>query len=678
MKIFLDFETYSEANLEDVGAWAYSLHKSTEILCLSWRAGNTHDLWTPNRYDQPGELFNLIKSEGHINIVAAHNAFFEKCIWQNVGMVKHGWPSIQEHQWRCTAAKAAACAIPRNLHDAGTALSLTTIKNADGHRIMLKLAKPGKKGRHAGTPEEWEALYAYCENDTAAEQALDNALPDLSPHELAVWRADQRINLRGIPCDVKGARKAIALIEIWTAKLNEELEALTNGAATSATQRDRILGWLNDNGIAIEDMQANTLDALLEKLEPSPIRRVIEIKRSIGRSSNAKYTSVVNSASNGRMHDTLLYHGARTGRWTAKRFQPQNLVRGQISNMERAWDTIHEGKIKPIIEDYFYSDPMQFLSYAIRGVIRAEEGYQLYSADYSAIETRALFWFAEEERGLEILRKGEDIYLDMASVIYGRTVTKAEDVARQLGKQAILGLGFRMGFVKYLQHCRTYRLKFDADFVRSVVPQQDRNRLLNEIISENMWAKCVSYGMTRDDVPELILMKYIVDKYRARYNSTVGRLWEVCDNAPKQAMRNPGQIFAAGKYLKYRYDRDRFLMCRLPSGRILYYPYPILDNNDLSCMSVNAINHQWQRERLWGAKFVENCVQGTARDIMAEAILRCENTKYEVIMSVHDEVVAQSKNGNVKEFINLIAQVPQWASGFPVRAEGWAGTRYRK
>jgi DNA polymerase len=708
MKIHIDFETYSELSVTQVGSWAYSKHPSTDGLCMSWRTDDDHGFWINE--NRPGpiidpatkepklnlrvlfnrasllRLFNLI--EDRRNTVHAHNVFFEKCIWWHIFQVKHGWPAIDIKQWRCTAAKAAACAIPRALEDAGPALRLPIIKDSEGHKVMLKLTRKGK-----GTFEEWETLYKYCEQDTLAEQCLDEALPDLPPKELRVWQVDQDMNARGIPVDVEGAKKAIHMIKNWTGQLNEEISTLTNGNVTAATQRDRLKAWMEDyQGIRLANTKAENLDYLLSinYFDKRPkAKRAVEILRSLGKSSTAKYETIVERAHDGVLHDTSMYHGGTTGRFTAKGFQHQNLVRGGLKDMELAWATIHKHYDDPETIELFYGDVMKFLSHAVRGVIRAEDGTKLYCGDFSAVETCVIFWLAGEERGLEILRNPLlDIYLDMASDIYGRLITKEDakskegDDARQLGKRAILGLGFGMGFIKYLMTCHTYKMYFDKKLIDSILSQEEQLRISKDLTGEFWWPRIEAMGFGMDDLPELTFSKFIVDRYRTKYQAVV-QLWEDTEDAMKEAIRQPEKVFSAGK-CKWKYSKNfkhgiEFLMCQLPSTRVLYYPFPLLTRDGVTFMGVDGETHQWRREGIYGGKAVENETQAVARDALVDSMDRTDrHAYYDLRMTVHDELAAQSARGDVKEFNELISVVPSWAPGLPLAAKSWAGVRYRK
>ena len=682
----LDFETFSELDIADVGPVVYANHPSTRILCMSWSVTDDIGLlvdrgqYREHQQDDTDRLFSYLPGA----IVEAHNAMFERCIWRFIGQDALLWPSIDAGQWRCSAAKAAACALPRNLEDACDALELPIRKDMFGNRTMKRLTKPPKtKKAKPPTPEEFEILYAYCDNDVDAETGLSETLPDLTPFELEVWRVDQQMNTRGFPVDVTGAEKAIRLAEQWATLLNDELFILTDGKVERATQRERILAWLQDNGLkGIFDTQAATLDWHLRNRftnVPGIIYRVLEIVRSIGRSSVTKYKTLVETAHDGRLHDTQMYCGAGTGRWTAKRFQPQNLVRGKIEDMDDAWSSINRDDLETV--QMFYGDPFEFLSHAIRGAICAPDGYELYAADYNAVETRVIFWLSDEQKSLNVFRSpkpNEDIYTVTACDIYGRHITKSNKVEREVGKRATLGLGFGMGYVKFLMTCRTYNVaKFMTSQILEIM-SKDELRETADYINRKDWTRCAALGMTLEDLPELALTNYIVRRYRARYKDTVVKMWTRIENAAKSAITNPGVPFETNK-LRYLYDGERFLTCLLPSGRSIYYPFPLLTDGRLSHMDIDSQTKQWVRQETYGGKLSENAVQATARDVMASAIVRLDrHGVYELLMMVHDEIVSMARNGSVDEYEKIIAAVPDWAEGLPIKAEGWRGKRYKK
>jgi DNA polymerase len=625
------------------------------------------------------ELFAWIDEGG---LIEAHNAFFERAIWTNILSTKYGWPAIPATSWRCSAAKAASHALPRKLEDAGSALYLDVTKDTEGHKVMLKVSKPRKARKkereewltnHAtldDMPLLWQEssdlfnrLFAYCRQDVLAEEELSSSLPDLSPSESRIYVLDQVVNERGFQLDLPAVQKALELISTETAALNGELGVITQGSVTRATQRDRMKRWLGTQGVTLYDTKGATIDDVLAEddgdepddtdstpwdlppLPPAP-RRALEILRTLGRSSTAKYETMLNWAcGDGRVRGGLLYHGASTGRWSGAGVQPHNFPKGTIKgfDMEVAWEKLKRGE-----NPYPSYTLMENLACALRGAIIARPGHQLYVADFAGIEARGLLWFAQDERGLDIFRSNGDPYCDMASAIYDREITKADKNERQLGKAAVLGCGYQMGGSKFQATALTYGVEIDEEFATEVVR-----------------------------------------KYREKYWK-VKNLWWSTEAAAIEAMSKRGVSVKNNSCSWLRSTTHDFLYCILPSGRRLAYPEPEVREREtpwgamkpsLTFKGVDARTRQWRRQVTYGGSLVENIVQALSRDLMAGALERCEeHPVYIPVLSVHDELVAEAPmgTGDVKEFEALTAVVPKWAAGMPIAAEGWRGMRYRK
>jgi DNA polymerase len=405
----IDFESRSPCALDDCGTWRYSLDPRTEVLCLAfrlpgWEKGRT-SLWHPafptlgiaesTNYDELAELFKWIACG---KLVEAHNAFFERCIWKN--KLSH-WPQIADDQWMCSAAKAAAHALPRNLEKAIDALGLDVRKDSEGHALMKSMVKPRNavkadwrewRRKHApclwcdGTGKlpdlkkggEWKSkpvrcgicdgdghtqasvpdmpllykesqaemlrLFEYNRTDVLAEEGLSETLPDLSPSEQRLYVLDQRVNERGFQLDREAVDAALVLIDEECVDLNIELRDITEGAVERATQRKRMMNWFASQGLRIDDTQGSTLDELLECKEELPpwvcatgelppnVRRAIELMRTLGRSSTAKYVCMRDQMddTDDRVRGGLLFHGATTGRWTGKGVQPHNFPKAAL------------------------------------------------------------------------------------------------------------------------------------------------------------------------------------------------------------------------------------------------------------------------------------------------------------------------------------------------------------
>lgn len=722
----IDCETRSEADLLDVGTWAYSRHPSTECLCLCyrlpyWEPGRVDDWWPAfpehgvEAAPDPVELWQWIADGG---AVEAHNAFFERSIWRNVLQRLHGWPAVPSRSWRCSAAKGAAHSMPRSLEALANALGVRQRKDVEGAKLMKAMSRPRKplkadamawvEGRARGNdglaeslralgvggqgraryrlrvvpdderpwryraelrrdstelavdlPVWWRfdpgefagGLVPYCRQDVLTEEACSEALPDLTPTESEVYLMDQDINERGVQLDMGAIDTALSLVGVAQRDLNAELLELTDGRVERATQRARLLAWLHEHGAELPNTQGPTVDEWLARPTVGPrARRGLELMRALGRSSTAKYLAFQAYAdpADGRARGMLLYHGAGTGRWAGSGPQPHNFPRGAIKDMALVWRVLSTRDVELI--ELLYDDLMTTLSHALRGVIVASPGHRLVAADYAAIEARVIFWLAGEDTALEILRRGDCIYCDMASTIYNRTIVKGVDLdERQMGKQAILGLGFQMGWKKFVDTCAKYGIMIDPDFAQ-----------------------------------------FVVNAYREKYHR-VKRMWWDQEAAAVAAVRaNGSRVVRCGRVSWAKVGR--FLYCKLPSGRCLAYPDPAVTREPLpwdgtktkevlTFMGVDSYTKKWCRQRTYGGTLVENIVQATARDLMADAMLRCEASGvYRVVLSVHDELVTEVREGvgSVRDLERLMSRVPDWADGCPVVAEGWEGPRYRK
>lgn len=685
-KATVDFETRSACSLKNCGAWKYSLDPSTEVLCLAYRLPvmpvGAVALWHPSfmslGIEEGGDVASLLELFAWIDgggLLEAHNAAFEQAIWTNILAPCYGFPLVPPASWRCSAAKAAAHALPRKLAEAGAALHVAVLKDDAGHKLMLKLSKPRKPRKKER--EAWAARYGlssihprvyfedsslfqqlwdYCRQDVLAEEALSARLDDLNPQETQYYLLDQRMNQRGFQLDLEAVETALSLITAETTTLNAELTTLTHGAVTRATQRERLKDWLGTEGVILDDTQGTTIDSCLAADASSiysqgelsvAARRALEILRTLGRSSTAKYETMRDWACpDGRVRGGLLYHGATTGRWTGSGVQPHNFPKGTIKgfDMEAAWDLIKSGDITAIASTY--PSVMEALACALRGAIIAKKGKQLYVADYASIEARVLLWLAKDDTGLTLFRTGQDIYCDMAASIYDRPITKADTAERSMGKVAILGLGYQMGGSKFQETCATFGITIDEEFATQVVTA-----------------------------------------YREKY-WRVKQLWTDVEDAALRAMSSKGATIPCGAVQWLR--EGTFLYCILPSGRRLAYPFPEVRERQtpwgatkmaLTYKSVNAYSRQWTRETTYGGKLVENIVQAIARDILAAALQRCEESGvYVPVLSVHDEILAEAiqGTGSVLEFEQLLTTLPRWACGLPIAAEGWQGRRYHK
>jgi DNA polymerase len=790
----IDFETRSACDLKKHGSWIYSRHPSTEAMCLAYQLPVEDEpaLWHPsyNELDEdetvlgtgePVELFAFILAGG---LVEAHNAFFERVIWLNVMVARHGWPGVGHLQWRCSASRASAASLPRDLENACQAMGLGVEKDMEGRRLMLQMSKPRKpraqevkdwREVHGDRPmpllwhetrEKLLRLFAYCRQDVRAEAALSKVLPELSPRELELWQLDQAFNERGVRFDLAMAKAALAIAEQNKRRLNAELFEMTG--ILKASQRQQVKEWLKEHeGVDLPDTAAETLDKFLEDREAlsGRARRILEIVRDVNRTSTMKYQAALDKTDpyDWRARDLLMFHGANTGRWAGKGIQVQNFPRGVAKNIALesvkepgtwydAWDMdvaaadILDGNEAWIAATYD-GGVMEALSTALRGMVIPSEGHDLMVADYAAIEARCVLWLAEAVEALQVFYTGGDIYCDMATGIYGYQVNKKQHPdERQFGKQAILGLGYGMGFITFLLTCRKYKIAFSVEQVQRILG--DKYAKYHEWVKDYLFpsgevekSKRAQASKNRrrltdagEDpsaiIHELALMKYTVDVYRRRY-AAVKDMWDAQEAAAISAVRawqellveraeaedewkreslmprgrahimedlkTPvgikwrdainGPEFVAGRIAWF--VRGGFLCCRLPSGRLLRYRDPEVKatktawgetKDGLRYWTVVQPGNKWDRTSTYGGKLVENITQAVARDVMGDAMLRSRGTIYQVVMTVHDEMVAEvpQGEGSLGEFEALMSETEGWAAGCPVAAEAGRFPRYRK
>lgn len=480
----LDFETRCALDIKAVGAYRYSEHPTCELLCMTY-GPNLSDLrlWIPGDLP-PEDLFEHIRSGG---IITAHNSFFEMCVFKNVCNARMGWPMPPISQFRCTAAKAASHALPRNLFDAGTELRVPVVKDKIGKKAMDALCKPRKpKAKENPNKLYWrsdapllKALYEYNMIDVASEIYVDEALPDLNPQEQSLWFLDQSMNFRGVNTDRVAMRRMAELVHEKDALLRAEFkelvidgifddeeffrfeflksqestykEAFARGGTKkygrvkvkqfrlentelklfykrilkSPEQTKLFLIWLARHGAILPDMKKETVGLCLTREDLSPVvRRAIKVRNMICKKSTAKLKKALLAVcDDGRLRDLLMYWGAKTGRWTGKLVQIHNLPKGNIKDTAEAIMYCLDHTLDEIEAKYKMS-VMDVASSCLRGMLIASEDKLLFAADYSAIESRGVNWLADDVAGLETFAKGLSPYLVMASAIYGRECFK--------------------------------------------------------------------------------------------------------------------------------------------------------------------------------------------------------------------------------------------------------------
>lgn len=653
----IDFESRSTVELNKAGVYVYASHSTTDIWCMAWAFDDEEpQIWTPENaegaWSDAGLAVRVVEHILSGGEVRAHNAQFERIIWREIMVPRYGAPELKLEQVHCTAAEAAAMSLPRSL-DKVAAVTGAGEKDAEGHALMLRMCRPRSLAAD-GTPVWWDVpaklqrLYEYCKQDVRTERAVYKVLRRLTADERKVYLFDQRVNDRGIRFDreLVIASKEIAAEAVERA--NASLIDLTGGAATSVTKLPALKAWLNEQGVEVGSLDKAAVAELLGGELPEKAREAVELRADVGRASVSKLDSMLKCAcADDRLRGLLLYHGASTGRWTGKLVQPHNFPRGEVDNVEAFIPAILDRDYDSID---ILAPPVVVISSLLRGMLVPAEGHDLIAADFAAIEARVLNWLAGQEDILQLFREGKDVYKYNAARLYNIPLADVQKFPhRQTGKFQELGCGFQMGAKKAVSAAKDV------------------------------------YGLNLTEEQA----KEIVESYRASHQMVV-KFWEESNAAVLDAVANPGKVVNFGALKNLRAVKmGSYLYLILPSRRPLCYAQPkIVERKTpwgamqdaVEFSGQNAMTRRWERQSLYGGLIVENIVQATARDLLVHGMMRGEERGYPLILSVHDEAVVEVPEGfgSVAEYEKILSEVPEWATGCPVAAEGWRGKRYQK
>ncbi len=636
MQISIDFETYSECDIKTAGGYNYAAHPSTEVICMAWAIDDeAPQLWTPDQ-QFPDRLAHALMWENAE--VWAWNAAFERAVWHHKILWKHDI-GVADHRWNDTAALAATLALPRALGKCAEVLELSDQKDTRGRFLIQRLCKP-YRGERRTDQHLLDELYAYCKQDVVTERAIKNYILKYKPmgeHERAVWLLDQEINWRGVGIDVPNVENALDLIIATAERLNASVVDLTDGALSGVGSRAQVMSWCRDQGYRLGGYDKNAiLTALADPALPANVRDVLKVRQTLGKASTSKYQAMQNLAGHdNRARGVFSYHGAQTGRWAGRGFQPQNLPRPAFNDADTCVQLFDQRD--PELLEMLYGDPMAALSSTLRSMIVPAQGNRLMVVDFNAIEARVLAWLAGEQEPLDVFATGQCIYCHAATSIYGRTITKKDKEERQIGKVAVLALGYQGGVGAFQTMAAAYRVEIE------------------------------------DELADQIKVKW------RKANKNIVRFWYALEEAANNAVKHRGHAFDAGP-ITFKCHGD-FLFAKLPSGRRLAYYQPRLGNNGLEFWGTDSrLGGRWAKLDTYGGKLAENITQAVARDLLADAMLRVEAKGYPVVMHVHDEIVSEVPKdfGSLAEFEQLICQMPDWATGLPMAVEGFECERYRK
>lgn len=648
--VSLDFETRSVVDLKRAGVYVYAEHPQTDVQCLAWAIDDDEpELWWPGD-PLPLKLKLAIDREYEMR---AWNAQFERLIWRSIMVPRYKFPKIPMERWFCTMADAGAMALPRSLESCAAVLRVAQQKDMAAWRLGLRLARPRfvKDGvvtwwTREKDPERFVVLGKYCQQDVRTERAIAKVTRRLDANERRVYLLDQQINDRGLNVDLDLVHALRRITETGLERANEEIRRATNGEVVSVTDLNKMKAWLTAQGYTVPSLDKTALRELLAGEHPDPVRDVLEARAEAGRSSTAKIDALLRClCSDGRVRGTMLYHGANTGRWAGRLLQTHNFPRPQMPRPETFIPDVLKQRYDAI--DLFYP-PLMVVAALLRGMLVASAGHRLLVGDFAGIEARVLNWLAGQHDIIEAFRRKEKIYERMAAAIFGVPAAEIskEDPRRQIGKNTELGCGYGLGW-------KTYQ--------RTVWEQE---------------------GVALPDV----LCQKAVEVYRSTHPAVV-EFWRDLESAALNAVEQPGSMHAvAGNKFVVR---GGYLWLVLRSGRPLAYARPRIEDKPtpwgelkpcVTAENVNSQTRQWQRRPYYGGLWAENIVQAVSRDLMAGAMLRATKRLYPIVLTVHDEIVADVPvgHGSLDEFLNLMAHVPLWADGCPIDVEGWEGERYRK
>jgi DNA polymerase len=650
-----DLETRGAISLRKVGAAKYAADASTEVICVAFAADiDPVRLWLPGD-PVPPEFIEAAADPSWS--VCAHNDAFESAIEQQVLAPRFGWPIIPIERHRCTMAMCSALGLPARLDAVADALELSNRKDAAGERLMHQLAKPRRPRKDedpAGTYwfndlERLRRLYEYCRQDLEVERELHDRLPPLSAAEQMLWVLSSQINSRGFHVDRAFAQAARRIAQDAAPEIDAELAKLTGGAVTAINQITRLLQWLQQQGCTAHKLDRKAITKLLGAEElPPPVRRVLELRLGGAQAAAKKIDALLARAGDDdRVRGAFRYHGAATGRWAGEGFQPQNLKRPVVEDLDAAIAAVATGDYQHV--KALYPRPLAVVGDCSRSMICAAPGHVLIGADFSSIESRVLAWVAGEDWKLDSYRRfdatrdpRDEPYCETACKIFGKpsgSYTKSSP-ERGVGKTCDLAFGYAGGL--------------------------------------GAWRKFQPDKFTDAEV------ETFKTEWRAAHPK-IKRFWRDIDRATVLAVRERGQIVRCGRVdMKYI---GAFLQLRLPSGRKLSYPQPRIiedDRHEHRVVFTDNAAGQFTDCRhghgAYGGTWTENIVSGIARDLLADAMLRIEAAGYEIVLHVHDELVAEVpiSFGSTEEFTRLMTRKPAWALELPIAASAWTGTRYCK
>lgn len=640
-RIFIDLETYSSVDLGKSGVYKYAESEDFEILLFAYSIddGEVKVIDLANGEIIPEEILSALSDESIEKW--AFNANFERvCLSRFLGK------KLKPQGWYCTMIWSAYLGLPLSLEKVGEVLKLDKQKMNEGKALIRYFSIPCKPTKTNGMRtrnlphhdlEKWSTFKEYNQRDVETEMAIKKKLSAF-PMPQSEWEnywIDQNINDRGILIDEVLVDSAIKFDEILREENMDRAIELTG--LENPNSPLQLKEWLNKNGLEIDSLAKKDVESALKNAE-GDIKEVLELRQELSKSSVRKYDAMKNvKGKDNRARGLIQFYGAnRTGRYSGRLIQVQNLRRNNLKDLELARSLVKNRDYETM--EILYESPSDILSQLIRTAFIPKEGTRFIISDFSAIEARVLAWLAGEQWVLDAFENGEDIYCRTASRMFGVPVEKhgINGHLRQKGKIATLACGYQgaLGALKAMGG--------------------------------------IEMGLSEDE------LQSIVDSWREANPNIVSLWWDI-DSVVKRVVKTRSK--EGYKNLVISYEKG-ILFIELPSKRRLAYPKAKIGTNRFGGESIVyegiVVGNKWDKIESYGGKFVENIVQAIARDILAEAMMRLEKKRFNIVMHIHDEVVIESDSSSIEEINEIMSLVPEWADGLILEADGFESEFYKK
>lgn len=653
--LFIDVETYSSVDIKESGAYKYIESPDFEILIIGYALddGPVKIVDLAQGEEMPEEFEEALLDPDCVKV--AHNAVFERLSFKRIGY------NVPAEQWYCTSVKAAYCGLPLSLDGVSKALNLADKKLDTGKALIKYFSCPCKATRVNGmrtrnypehAPEKWEMYKEYNKYDVLAEREIFKRLeayiiPDI---ERKMYVLDQNINDRGILVDMELAESAIAVDNTYTSILTQHAQQLTG--LENPNSPVQIRQWIEKaTGCVVMSLSKETMPDLMKEFADYPdVIELLNIRKKLSKTSIKKYYAMLNCAmKDHRVRGTFQFYGAnRTGRWAGRLLQLQNLSKNHISHIEVPREMIRARDWESV--EMMYDDVADILSQLVRTALIASPGKVFSVADFSAIEARVISWLANEKWRMDVFRGDGKIYEATGAKMFNvpiSAITKGS-VLRDKSKISELALGYEgsLGALKRM-------------------------------------------GGERMGLSDTEMMS-LVRKWRSA-NPAIVDMWKEIDEASKEAVRYQRPVSCTCRNIIFDCNGE-FMTIQLPSGRKLFYYGPKFKDKKIghSTMPTRVLCYQgvvqetkqWGEIDTYGGKLTENIVQAIARDLLGDAMLRMQDEGYEIVASVHDEVIVEVPEINAKDHYNRLVEImstpPQWAEDLPLNADGGVMMFYQK